>query len=123
MTIDYSAIQGFENLYLEDSWVLSITAQPGSLELVAELVLCESHPLYHPPTVGEQYCYRQGVVRFEDVTSLHWEGQGLMPAVDATGERDYGSIDALFVTPGAFILESDFGRIAVASAPPAVALV
>lgn len=120
--VDYRTIPGFESLYLEDSWVLNITARPGSIELVVELVLCESHPLYRHPSVGERYCYRRGTVRFEGVTSLYWEGQGLVPAVDATGEQDYGSIDALTVTSDAFILEGDFGRIAITAAPPSVSL-
>lgn len=120
--VDYRTIPGFENLYLEDSWVLSITARPGSLELVVELVLCDSHPSYFRPAPGEQYCYRRGTVRFAGVTSLHWEGQGLVPAVDASGEQDYGSIDALIVAPNAFIVEGDFGRMTVAADPPSVSL-
>jgi hypothetical protein len=119
---DYWSIPGFENLYLEDSWVLDITARPGVLELVVDLVLREPHPSYEPPKTGEQYCHRRGVVRFQGVSSLRWEGQGSVPAVDATGERDYGSVDALRMTDDAYVVEGDFGRIAVASAPPSVEL-
>ncbi len=43
---DYWSILGFEGLYLEDSWVLDITARPGVLEFVVDLVLRESHPRY-----------------------------------------------------------------------------
>ena len=119
----YWSIPGFDGLYLEDSWVLDITARPGVLELVVDLVLRESHPSYEAPKAGEQYCHRRGVVRFEGVSSLRWEGQGSVPAVDATGERDYGSVDALRVTDDAYMVEGDFGRIAVASPPPSVEFV
>lgn len=120
---DYSSIPGLENLYLEDSWVLGITARPGVLELDVDLVLREPHPWYEPPKAGEQYCHRRGVVRFDGVSSLRWEGQGSVPAVDLTGEQDYGSVDSLWTTDGSYVVEGDFGRIAVASAPPSVEFV
>jgi hypothetical protein len=41
---DYWNIPGFEDLYLEDSWVLDIAARPGVLEFVVDLVLRESPP-------------------------------------------------------------------------------
>lgn len=117
---DYWTIPGFEGLYLEDSWVLAINAQPGILELVMDLVLRESHPLFEPPLVSEQHCHRRGVVRFNGVSSLRWEGQAAPPATDATGERDYGSVDVLRATDDAYIVEGDFGYIVVASRLPSV---
>ncbi|WP_241975561.1 MULTISPECIES: hypothetical protein [unclassified Cryobacterium] len=115
---DYWTIAGFAGLYLEDSWVLHIVARPGVLEFVVDLVLQESHPSYEAPQTGEQYCYRRGVIRFDTVSSLDWKGQGAVPAVDATGEPDYGSIDALEASEDGYVLEGDFGRIAVTSAAP-----
>lgn len=50
----YWSIPGFEDLYLEDSWVLDITARPGVLEVVVDLVLRESHLSYKPPLTGER---------------------------------------------------------------------
>ena len=117
---DYWSIPGFQGLYLEDSWVLDITARPGVLDFVIDLVLCESHPRYQAPSAGEQFCHRRGIVRFEGVSSLRWDGQGSVPAIDATGELDYGSIDSLRVIDDAYTVEGDFGRIVVASTPPSV---
>lgn len=117
---DYWDIPDFEGLYLEDSWVLDVAARPGVLELAVDLVLRESHPGYEAPKAGEQYCHRRGVIRFEDVSSLRWEGRGLVPATDATGERDYGTVDALSVNDDIYMIEGDFRRIWVASAPPVV---
>jgi hypothetical protein len=54
------------------------------------------------------------------VSSLRWERQGSVPAVDATGEQDYGSFDFLTVTDDAYTVEGDFGRIVLASAQPPV---
>lgn len=117
---DYWSIPGFDSLYLEDSWVLDITARPGVLEFVVDLVLRESHPRYEAPKAGEGYCYRRGVLRFRGVSSLMWQGQGTVPAIDATGEQDYGSVDVLTVTDDVYTVEGDFGRIVVASARPSV---
>jgi len=117
---DYSGLPGFEGLYLEDSWVLDITARPGVLEFVVDLVLRESHPRYEAPKAGEHYCYRRGVLRFPGVSSLRWDKQGTVQAIDATGERDYGSVDTLGMTDHAYTVEGDFGRIVVESAPPTV---
>lgn len=117
---DYWEIPGFEGIYLEDSWVLSIVARPGVLELVMDLVLQESHPSYRPPSADEQYCYRRGVVRFERISKLTWDEQGAAPAIDASGEADFGSIDALRSTENGYLIEGGFGRVEVSSAAPLV---
>lgn len=49
---DYWSISGLDAFYLEDSWVLRIVARPGTLDLVVDLVLRESHPSYEPPSAG-----------------------------------------------------------------------
>lgn len=120
---DSSTIPGLEGIYLEDSWVVGIVARPGVFEMTADLVLSESHPAYEPPRPGEQYCYRRGVLRFERVSTLTWEGQGAAPAVDASGEEDYGSIDSLAGTDGGYLIEGDFGRVAVSSVAPTVVFI
>lgn len=119
---EYWTLAGFEALYLEDSWVLDIIARPGILEFVLDVVLRESHPSYQAPLAGAQYCYRRGVVRFERVSSLLWDAHDVAPAVDASGERDYGSVDAFQVADESYVIEGDFGRIAVESAAPSVVL-
>lgn len=37
--VSYWDIPGFENLYLEDSWVTAISATPGHLKIDVDLVL------------------------------------------------------------------------------------
>ena len=119
---DYLMIPGFENVYLENGWVLDVRAEPCRLMLDVEIVLLESHLAYSEPVAGEQYCYLRGSIRFERVSELNWSGQGIsVPAVDASGERDFGSIDEFTVGDGAYVLEGDFGRIEVKSRPPTLA--
>lgn len=117
---DYWNLRGFEDLYLEDSWVLEIRATAGLLIIQADLVLRESHPFYEAPKPGEQYCYRRGTIRFEGITDLTWTGQGAPPGVDASGEQDLGSFDQFSVAGSAYRIRGDFGRIEAIAQPPTV---
>ena len=119
---DYASIPGFGDLYIEDSWVLDIVARPSVLEIAADLVLRESHPLYQPPMPGEQYCYRRGVLAFEGISRLEWDSSLTRPATDGSGESDYGSFDTFVVEDGAYRLQGDFGTLLVVSEPPTVQL-
>jgi hypothetical protein len=117
---EYWSLEDFRYLYLEDSWVTDIEAHTGILTLHADLVLREEHPLYRAPEPGEQYCYQAGRIVFPAVERLSWEGQGRPPAVDESGERDYGGIDSFEVDPPRYRLSGDFGRLVVDSQPPEV---
>ena len=119
---DYWSIPALENVYLEDSWVLSISAQPGSLVLAVDVVLREQHPVYRTPGAEEQYCYRRGILRFDGVTTLSWSEQGAPPAVDATGQPDFGSFDQFEVEGARYRLSGDFGLIALEADPPTLEL-
>ena len=119
---NYWTIPGFEDLYLEDSWLLEIRPGEETLTISADLVLRESHPAYRTPRSGEQYCYRAGLITFDEVTALSWTDRSHMPAIDASGEEDLGSFDQFEVEDGWYVLTGDFGRIVVASKPPRVTL-
>ncbi|MFF5495176.1 hypothetical protein [Streptomyces aquilus] len=118
--VDYPQLSGFEHVYLEDSFVLGVTASPGRLSLEMDLVLTVHHPPYRPPAPGEQHCYTRARIEFLQVRSLTWTDQGTPPAVDASGETDYGGIDALFRDGSAFHIEGDWGSIDVVSGPPGI---
>jgi hypothetical protein len=109
----YSELEELAGLYLEDSWVLDVVARPGLLRLEADLVLREIHPFFRAPLVNEQYCYRRGVLVFTGVTRLEWDGQGLTPAHDSTGQIDYGSIDVMSFVNSKYRIEGDFGVLEV----------
>jgi hypothetical protein len=118
--VPYTRFDGFENLYLEDSFVLDVAARPGRLTISAELILTEGHPDYREPRSDERYCMRDGVIEFASVRSLRWTGQGIPPSTDASGSIDYGSIDALHLSEGVIHIEGDFGQIEMESARPVV---
>lgn len=118
----YWTLPGFEGLYLEDSWVLSIRPGEATLTLEVDFVLRESHPEYRAPLSGEQYCYRRGRIRFERVTAMSWTRGRAAPATDATGEQDLGSFDEFEVADEVYTIAGDFGTIEVVSERPTAEL-
>lgn len=119
----YTSLPGFEAVYLEDSFVLDIRANPGQLRISLDLVLTPQHPEYTPPKPQEQHCYRSAIIEFLNVRRLVWDGQGMIrPATDATGAVDYGGVDSLTVSAGVALIEGDWGVIEVESDPPVIRL-
>lgn len=74
------------------------------------------------PAVGEQYCYPRAILRFDRVTTLSWSEQGTPPAMDATGQPDFGSFDQFKVEGEKYRLSGDFGLIIIESDPPVLEL-
>lgn len=109
----YEDLPGLETFVLEESWVLHVTARPGSVSFRLEVALTPQHPLYRTPEPGSYLCYVDGRLDFEGVTDLDWTGQGAMPATDATGEVDYGHIDALTWDSGLYELQGDWGAMRI----------
>jgi len=107
----YVELPGFEELVLEESYVLGIEAVPGAVTFAVDFVLTPGHPAYAPPPEDENESYRRGTMRFTGVKRLEWSGQGAPPATDATGEADYGHIDDLQWDDNRFELEGDWGRM------------
>jgi hypothetical protein len=54
MRLDYCDFQGFENIYLEDSYVLEIKTNSTSVEILLEAIMTEQHSLYTNPKNDEQ---------------------------------------------------------------------
>lgn len=107
----YDAIPALSGTYLEDSFILSIDDGATSVGFELDVVLTEAHPAYRGPKPGEQYDFRRGTLRFDGVTAKQWGGRRGAPAVDASGETDYGNIDVLTYCETTFHLAGDFGSL------------
>ena len=118
--IPYYQLEGFEHVYLEDSYVLDIRTDSTSVEFSLCVVLTEEHPLYRAPLAGEQYCYRRGLLRFPHVERVEWMEKSIMPSTDATGAVDYGNIDEFYLADGHYYLRGDWGRLEIKSSPPSL---
>jgi hypothetical protein len=116
----YTELLGFENLYLEDSYVIAILQEATELRFLLDVVLLEGHPLYQQPRPEEQYCYRRARLVFPNVRDVIWHRQELRGYTDATGTVDYGNIDSFRWWGGEYHLEGDWGSLTVRSDPPYV---
>ena len=111
----YWDLPDFSDVYLEDSWITDVRATLGLVELTLDIVLRETHPDYRLPLEGEQYCYRNGCIRFEAVSELRWTDQGQPPASDRRGAVDFGCVDIFERRDDSYRLVGDFGSIEIRS--------
>ena len=120
---DWTEISVFDGLDLSESFVLSWHRGQDLLSFEVEFLVCESHPAYQPPAPGEWACFKKGKLEFPDVVRVLGlrSMRAVKPAIDATGERDYGHFDTFSeVGSGEFKFEGDFGEVRVVSRNPSV---
>jgi len=116
-TINYWQFPGFENIYLEDSYVLGIKAQGSVVEILIEAVLTENHPLYTPPLPGEQYCYRKMTIKFPQPQQYTLVNK--MRAISGIdGSIDYGNIEEFSRNDKEYYLRGEWGEITIISRLP-----
>lgn len=115
--LNYWQFPGFENIYLEDSYVLSINAKT-SIQIPLEAVLTENHSLYTQPLPGEQYCYRRMTVNFPHPQTYDLVLNNISPIADPDGSVDYGNIDEFFMADGKYYLTGEWGELTIVSDPP-----
>lgn len=111
----YEAFSDLAGVVLEDSWVLDVAPGAHGVAIRLEVALTPEHSRYGAPRPGEQHCYRMGwlSVRGEGVIDVRLSGN--RPAIDATGERDFGHVDTFVFnsTEGHWELAGDWGVAAV----------
>jgi hypothetical protein len=113
--VPYHYLPGFENVYLEDTYVLNIVEEPTRLIFTLDVVLTEGNPLYQVPSIEEQYCYRKALLEFSGVEKIIWISRHLHPFTDATGSVDYGNIDIFYKSDFTYHLEGDWGSVDIES--------
>jgi hypothetical protein len=117
--LNYWQFPGFENIYLEDSYVLSIINAKTSIQILLEAVLTENHPLYTQALPGEQYCYRRMTVNFPHPQTYDLVLNNISPIVDPDdGSVDYGNIDEFFRADDKYYLRGEWGGLTIVSDPP-----
>ena len=115
--LNYWQFPGFENIYLEDSYVLSINAKT-SIQILLEAVLTENHPLYTQALPGEQYCYGRMTVNFPHLQTYDLVLNNISPIADPDGSVDYGNIDDFFMVDDKYYLRGEWGELTIVSDPP-----
>jgi hypothetical protein len=117
--LNYWQFPGFENIYLEDSYVLSMNAKV-SIQILLEAVLTKNHPLYTPALSGEQYCYRRMTVNFPHPQTYDLVLNNISPIADPDGSVDYGNIDEFFRADDKYYLRGEWGELTIVSDPPII---
>ena len=123
MKIQYYSIPSFNEVYLEDSFVLSIVKSNDSVEILVEAVLREHHPKYNSPKPGEQYCYKKGRLLFKGITQHSWLEKIMKPIKDIDGEVDYGNIDWFYLEDGHYRIGGEWGELDIISDEPIFSLI
>jgi len=113
----YWQLSGFEEVYLEDSYVLGIDRSSCEIQFELEVVLREAHPLYEEPPGNVRYCYNNAVLIFKNVTCIEkfdMEGMSKNMSVDPDGSVDFGHIDTFeILNENAYYLTGDWGELRV----------
>jgi hypothetical protein len=109
----YYELPGLEQIYLEDSFVLGVEILPGTVRVRLDVVLREGHQSYVAPGADEQYCFRKGVLRLEEVAEVTWRMPTGPPAIDASGDTDYGGIDSYEVDDSVHRIMGEIGELSV----------
>ena len=116
----YPQINGLDQIYLEDSYVLTIAESPDAVVFEMEFVLREAHPRYRGPRDGEQYCYRRGTLTFPKVRSVGWKRRTVH---EGKPRDDLGNIDTLEdLGSGQFHVVGDWGEVLINGDDPCVLL-
>jgi len=116
----YYEIPGFEELGLEDSWVLDIQEETLGIVFFVDFALCRDHPNFAPPLPNELNSFRRGRIQFKEPSSVTWIRKTMIPNFDATGEADFGNFDSFYFLGNCFHLDGDWGEVEIVSSPPSV---
>ena len=119
----YYEFHSLEHVYLEDSYVLDIQTEPGTVEISVDTVLTESHPQYSDPLPGEQYCHRNGRICFQNAKRITWVKKSMVLIPDLEGPPDYGNIDEFYFSEGSYHLIGEWGELEIVSSEPLFQLV
>jgi hypothetical protein len=119
--MNYDKLPGFEDVYLEDSFVRAIFEDETSTRFMLLLALLPGHPLYEEPRPLEPHCFRTATLTFPRVRKRTWHVQGTDQEVftDADGAVDYGNVDRFTAeADGSYRLSGEWGDLALHSDPP-----
>lgn len=111
--IEYFNLEGFEGIYLEDSFVLDIAIHFNTIILKMEFVLRDVHQFYCKPQNGEEYCYKTGNLIISPFTKMKCELLPISRSIDAAGEVDFGNIDQLFIIDDIIYISGDWGSLEI----------
>lgn len=118
---DYYELNGFENIYLEDSYVLDIidNFEEEVVIFLLDLVLLETHDLYKQPENDEKYFYKKGKIVFECILSLLWHEKTFEKTKALKLKNiDFGNVDIFVYENDKYNLSGDWGNLTIKTNHP-----
>ena len=122
MKVNYADFQGFEHIYLEDSFIHKIYEHKDQLIFDGDFVLTSKHPLYRLPDLGIYHCYCLGRILFNSVLNSIWLRKSAWIQDYVDREIDLGNIDNLDFVDGYYLISGEWGEIQVQSTQPFIVL-
>ena len=119
------SIDAFNDILLEDTFVLSWCRGADSLTFEVLASLLQRHPEAAPPADGDWACYRHGQIQFTGVSSVAGllPLDSVVPTTDPDGSLDFGCIDELsLIRSGEYRISGEFGVVTVAAQDVSLAL-
>lgn len=95
---------------LDESWIATVIASPGSLTVMIDAALPEDSPLRQVPLPGEVGSWRKAVLRFLQVEELRWIDPGT-PRAENDGSLTYDTFHVVEFDGNQYRLSSDAGEI------------
>lgn len=113
MIMDWTQINLFKGIDLNDSFVLSWDHESDQLCFVLEASIWPESDHYSKPKDDEYTCYRKAILKFVNLQSINGlkSMESTPSTTDPDGSTDYGNIDTLCQTENGFDLSGDFGLV------------
>ena len=106
----YEELNGLAEIVLEESHVLGVAAQPGELTFEVDFALTQgTRPTPATAERDGMLSPRHPALRRGRAPRLGRSGSP--PAIDASGESDFGHIDSFEWEDGRYVINGDWGRI------------
>lgn len=105
----------FKGIDLNDSFVLSWRRGTNELAFEVEASIWPESEYYEKPKKDDYTCYKPARLLFANVKEVNglFEMDQVKSSTDATGEKDYGNIEALQESNNGFVIEGDFGSVSI----------
>ncbi|MBU6953255.1 hypothetical protein [Hahella sp. HN01] len=115
MSVDWSQIEIFKGIDLNDSFVLNWDQDGDSLVFDLDASIWPESEYYSKPVEGEYACYRKATLIFTNVKNISGlrNIESVIPTIDPDGSIDYGEIETFCLTSSGFKLSGDFGLVTI----------
>ncbi len=122
---NWTELREFRAVDLTESFVLSWTAQSGSLQIDLDLFLCPEHAFYERPRPKQRACFRPATLEFPYCSRIEsMASRGSADAISITAAKlAAGKISGLrLIDDGRYEISGVFGKVEIHAERPILRL-